>query len=358
MSSDMQRAGEDDAGSRLSFSRVVTRHRATLYRRALALTGGHHDRAEDLVQETLVKAFEARTTFPRDGTESERRWLLAVLRNASVDRERRAAKRDAISLDAPVRGDGPPLREFIPGDSVGDDRFIERWYLEQVVSSVTALMEQSPRAFGLSQRDVELFMAYQVHGVPLNDLATPGEPKSAVADAVSRSSSVFRNLFVGAEADDTGAEPQGEPMGAFRSTGYAAQSDVDGAFETVLRELESGVLNELPGVEGITLSAITCFGRYYSAARDPSLHVPLEGVARDAGRPQSVVSGWLRRIEPIFFRIFQERFAFIIEELKGQKPDHLTRREELILSLSGEAALLPRRRGRPRKVGPGRGEPP
>jgi DNA-directed RNA polymerase specialized sigma24 family protein len=362
MSSDTQHAGEDDAGAGLHFGRVVTRHRATLYRRALTLAGGNHDRAEDLAQETLIKAFEARASFPRDGTDSERRWLLTVLRHACVDQERRSAKRDAVSLDTPVRKGGPPLGELIPGDSVGDDRFIERWYLKQVISSVTDLIERSPRAFGLSKRDVERFLAYHVDGVSLDDLAAPGEPRSAVADAVSRASSIFRNLFIGADADAAPSGQHGEPRDRNAPIGHTAPVDVDEAFEAVLRELESRVMDGLPGVEGITLSALACFGRYYSAARDPALRVPLEAVARDAGRPQSVVSGWLQRIEPVFSRIFKGRFAFIIEELKGQKPArqgfHLTRREELILRLSGATALLPRRRGRPRKAGAGRGEPP
>ena len=70
----------------------------TVLRTARILTGNEAD-AEDLAQETLLKAFRAIGQF-REGTDV-RAWLLAILRNARVDRLRSpGTSADALSLDA------------------------------------------------------------------------------------------------------------------------------------------------------------------------------------------------------------------------------------------------------------------
>jgi RNA polymerase sigma-70 factor (ECF subfamily) len=56
-----------------------------LYRVARTLTGQHAD-AEDLVQETLLRAYRAMDSF--DG-EHPRAWLLTILRNTERNRHRR-----------------------------------------------------------------------------------------------------------------------------------------------------------------------------------------------------------------------------------------------------------------------------
>jgi RNA polymerase sigma-70 factor (ECF subfamily) len=56
-----------------------------LFRVALALTRNHAD-AEDLVQDTLIRAYRSIDSF--DGTHP-RAWLLTILRHAQVNRTRR-----------------------------------------------------------------------------------------------------------------------------------------------------------------------------------------------------------------------------------------------------------------------------
>jgi RNA polymerase sigma-70 factor (ECF subfamily) len=70
----------------------------TVLRTARVLTANEAD-AEDLAQETLLKAFKGIGQF-REGTDV-RAWLLAILRNARVDRLRCAgASAEALSLEA------------------------------------------------------------------------------------------------------------------------------------------------------------------------------------------------------------------------------------------------------------------
>ena len=77
------------------FDRYVTPEIATLLRVARTFTSSRSD-AEDLVQETLLRAYRAISDF--DG-EHARAWLLTIMRNANINRARRG--RAADSLDEP-----------------------------------------------------------------------------------------------------------------------------------------------------------------------------------------------------------------------------------------------------------------
>ncbi len=85
-------ASESDAQR---FDRYVSPEIATLLRVAATYTTSRSD-AEDLVQDTLLRAFRAIHDF--DG-EHARAWLLTIMRNASINRARRG--RPAASLEEP-----------------------------------------------------------------------------------------------------------------------------------------------------------------------------------------------------------------------------------------------------------------
>src|SRR6185436_3773011 len=80
----------------------------SLYRAALRLTRAPAD-AEDLVQETYLKAFRAAERF-EPGT-NMRAWLFTILHNTARNRARDRA-RDAVAIDSDVvdrAGDAPPI---------------------------------------------------------------------------------------------------------------------------------------------------------------------------------------------------------------------------------------------------------
>ena len=72
-------------GSEAVFQEHVVPEIDVLYRVALSITRSHAD-AEDLVQDTLLRAYRAIDRF--DGRHP-RAWLLTILRNAQVNRTRR-----------------------------------------------------------------------------------------------------------------------------------------------------------------------------------------------------------------------------------------------------------------------------
>ena len=67
--------------------------------RVAQILAGNAAEAEDLAQETMLKAFKAIDTF-REGTDVKA-WLMAILRNVRVDRLRAtASSRGTVSLEA------------------------------------------------------------------------------------------------------------------------------------------------------------------------------------------------------------------------------------------------------------------
>lgn len=103
------RAGDDTA-----FDRYVLPEIDVLYRVARSIT--HHDAdAEDLVQETLLRAFRAIERF--DGRHP-RAWLLTIMRNAHANRFRRRRPellhlRDDAPDPVPLQADPAPGPEQI-----------------------------------------------------------------------------------------------------------------------------------------------------------------------------------------------------------------------------------------------------
>ncbi len=92
-----------------AFAAYVVPEIEVLYRVARSLTGQHAD-AEDLVQDTLLRAFRSLDGF--DG-EHPRAWLLTILRNAEHNRHRRQRPvllddpDDVIDIAAAAADQGP-----------------------------------------------------------------------------------------------------------------------------------------------------------------------------------------------------------------------------------------------------------
>ncbi len=95
------------------FARLLAQHQDKLYRVAYRMAG-HHEDAQDLMQDALLEAFRSFKRFQR-GTYFDK-WLYRIMTNTFIDRQRRSKRVGRIeSLDAPQGGgeeDGsPPARE-------------------------------------------------------------------------------------------------------------------------------------------------------------------------------------------------------------------------------------------------------
>lgn len=83
--------------ARRDFELLVVPHMDTLYRLAFSLTRSPHE-AEDLVQETCLRAYRSFDTFEA-GT-NFRAWLFRILVNANINRARKSANRmESVGLE-------------------------------------------------------------------------------------------------------------------------------------------------------------------------------------------------------------------------------------------------------------------
>jgi len=99
-------------------------HGTALLRQALHLAGGDRQRAEDLVQETFVRAWRHPGAL---AGRPPRAWLFAVARNLAVDSYRARQARPAET--------GPAGLELMPADD-DPDRMLESWIVADALASL------------------------------------------------------------------------------------------------------------------------------------------------------------------------------------------------------------------------------
>jgi RNA polymerase sigma-70 factor, ECF subfamily len=140
---------------RASFEREALVHLDALYRVALRLTGNASD-ADDLVQETMLKAYRAWDQYEK-GTNAKG-WLLTILRHAFINEYRRRTRHpETVDLDTiePFAVFGEIQEEDPQG------AFFDRIVDDEVLRAIDALPEAFRETLVLS--DVE-GMSYQEIG--------------------------------------------------------------------------------------------------------------------------------------------------------------------------------------------------
>jgi RNA polymerase sigma-70 factor (ECF subfamily) len=98
-------AGDDAAlasraaqGDQTAFARIMRRYNQRLYRLAVSVMGDASE-AEDVLQESYVRAFYAIATYA--GTGSLGAWLARIVRNEAIDRVRaRDSRRSHVAIEA------------------------------------------------------------------------------------------------------------------------------------------------------------------------------------------------------------------------------------------------------------------
>jgi RNA polymerase sigma-70 factor (ECF subfamily) len=108
--------------------RLYDEHAGPLLAFALRLTGGDRARAEDVVQETLLRAWRHPEAFAGDDS-SPRAWLRTVARNVVFDDYRARQVR-------PREVGGAALEAVEPQDD-GIDRALEAWVVAEALESLT-----------------------------------------------------------------------------------------------------------------------------------------------------------------------------------------------------------------------------
>lgn len=97
------------AGDRAEFSRLVEAYSGKLYRLALKMLGNQQD-AEDILQETFIKAYRHLNTF--DGRSHLSTWLYRIATNEALMKLRKK-RPETVSIDEPLEtmeGEQEPLQ--------------------------------------------------------------------------------------------------------------------------------------------------------------------------------------------------------------------------------------------------------
>jgi RNA polymerase sigma-70 factor (ECF subfamily) len=142
--SDEELAARFRAGERnVSFTMLVERYQKRIYLSARRMSGGNHDEADDIAQETFVKMYEA-----LDGFRGEAKlytWLYRIMMNAVIHRTRKKKTRNAVNLD--------DVGDSLVSSELSPDSRMEK-------TEMTRLIEEAIEQLPPKQREVFLLRFY------------------------------------------------------------------------------------------------------------------------------------------------------------------------------------------------------
>ena len=102
-------ANQAAQGDQDAFARIMRRYNQRLYRVAIAVMGDASE-AEDVLQESYVRAFYSLATYT--GAGSLGGWLARIVRNEAIDRVRsRASRRSHVAIEADLAEQGEQPHE-------------------------------------------------------------------------------------------------------------------------------------------------------------------------------------------------------------------------------------------------------
>lgn len=139
------RNGGGDADRRLRFEQEALAHLEELHEQALSLTGGKEAQAQDLVQETLLKAYRSWDSY-QSGTNC-RGWLMTILRNKFISDFRKRKRRPSR-----LAFDDLPDRSILEDRDADDpsQAFFESLIADDVVEALEELPDHFRVAVVLS----------------------------------------------------------------------------------------------------------------------------------------------------------------------------------------------------------------
>jgi RNA polymerase sigma-70 factor, ECF subfamily len=150
---------EAKAGSYAAFEELVNRYEKKIYRLGLNLTGNPED-AEDMLQETFLKAFEHLPDFREDSRFYT--WIVRIAINQGLMKLRKRRSSKEVQLEDTSNDDG----EVIPRDFAdwrpNPEQELERTELE-------AILQDAARALPMTFRKV--FFLRDVEGLSTEETA-------------------------------------------------------------------------------------------------------------------------------------------------------------------------------------------
>lgn len=138
-----RRAGKGDLDA---FRGLVDRHSRVIYRLAYSIAGNQTD-AEDLVQETFLKAFKQVHRF--DGRASFSTWLYRICANCSFDLVRARKARKAENVESSDKGSRMRRESLVAQDPSPERLVLSSEFHELLEPALQQLSEKERTAFVL-----------------------------------------------------------------------------------------------------------------------------------------------------------------------------------------------------------------
>jgi RNA polymerase sigma-70 factor, ECF subfamily len=163
---------------------VLTEHLDALFRTALRLCQGHEADAEDLLQDTALRAYDSYSQLREPS--AARSWLFTILSRTHLNRVRTRQRRaELVSADLDEQAFEAALADWAPVPSPADN--VETWQLgEQLTRALDGLPPEL--------RSVVLFV--DVEGFTQRDVAGMlGIPEGTVASRLFRARRQLRTAL-------------------------------------------------------------------------------------------------------------------------------------------------------------------
>jgi RNA polymerase sigma factor (sigma-70 family) len=129
------------AGSDAAFAAIHDRYREALSAYARRLLGSHADDAEDVVQDSFMRALRSMRSSERNL--ALKPWLYTIVRNRAVDHLRRPGNHNLELLD--------DIHEALPEQHDPHTRTVQRERMLRVVGDIAGLPERQRRALVLRE---------------------------------------------------------------------------------------------------------------------------------------------------------------------------------------------------------------
>jgi RNA polymerase sigma-70 factor (ECF subfamily) len=184
------------AGSAQALEQIMAVHRPRIYARALRLTRNHHE-AEEIVQETFLRAYRAAPNFR--GESSLSTWLHAIAGNLARNRYwywQRRKRHETVSLDQPL----------LPGsEGLVRDAIVVEGQTAIEESEQNDLIEQIGRGMErLSERDRRILVLRNVQHAAYTEIArTLGLAIGTVKSRLARARERLRTLVQSELGDES-----------------------------------------------------------------------------------------------------------------------------------------------------------
>jgi RNA polymerase sigma-70 factor (ECF subfamily) len=184
----METTGGPQQSVRAAFAQIAVTNEVGLMRLGMRLTSGNHSRAEDLVQETLVRAYEAYIDGRYDDGPNAWPWLQRILTNIFINDYNRRKRWDSnLDLDSlTFSGDTAPAQLRAPLSDIPGVTLLE-----------CTLDEQLERALSMLSPDLrQTIMLVDVEGLTYEEAASAlSVPVGTVRSRLARARMKLHDLL-------------------------------------------------------------------------------------------------------------------------------------------------------------------